>query len=53
MNSFILKEKKEKSKIGVEPFTNYRVTLCHTTIGLQNIDVFYNIYTDCIYDSHE
>jgi hypothetical protein len=46
MNSFIQKEKKKKTTMGVEPCTNYHYTLCHTTINLLNAGVFYNIYTD-------
>jgi hypothetical protein len=39
--------------MGVEPCTNYCYTLCHTTINLLNIEVFYNMYFNFIYDSHE
>ncbi len=53
-NEFIYsKMKKKKLTTRVEPCTNYHVTLCHTTIDLQNIDVFYKTYTNFINDSHE
>jgi hypothetical protein len=38
--------------MGVEPCTNYCYTLRHTTIDLLIENVFYNIYTNFIYDSH-
>jgi hypothetical protein len=39
--------------MGVAPCTNYCNTLCHTNIDLPNIVVYYNIYTNITYDSHE
>ncbi len=44
---------KKKSTTRVEPCINYCYTLCHTTIDLLSNDVFNNIYTYFIYDSHE
>ncbi len=29
--------------MGVEPYNNYCYTLCHTTINLLNVDVFFTI----------
>jgi hypothetical protein len=36
--------------MGVEQCTNYGYTLCLTTINLLIKNVFYNIYTNLIYD---
>ncbi len=50
---FYSKIKKLKSTMGVEPCTNNHCTLCQTTINMLDKGVFYNIYTNFIYDSHE
>ncbi len=60
VNEFIYSKRKRRKNLAWD--LNYvqtvlthlhTYTLCHTTINLLNVHVFYNIYTNFIYDSHE